>query len=43
MKTILALGLAALLLSPLVARADKELLAQQSVETGASYLGPCGH
>jgi hypothetical protein len=36
MKTILALGLAALLLSPLVARADKELLAQQSVEIKSS-------
>jgi hypothetical protein len=36
MKKILALGLVALLLSPLVVRADKELIAQQSVEIKAS-------
>ena len=36
MKKILALGLTALLLSPLAARADNELLAQQSVEIKSS-------
>jgi hypothetical protein len=36
LKKILALGLAALLLSPLIARADKEQLAQQSVEINSS-------
>src|SRR6185295_10185301 len=36
MKKILALSLAALLLSPFVVRADKDLIAQQSVDIKAS-------